>query len=110
MASGTPKNADEAQSNQETTVFTGLRYVWLFQCSTRTALHAATLDRTAGDLPTAVCRDGKWNLTGQLLIGEDTKSTAGIDIVALKSGIQTDGFYLWNADMEPLPDSLRLMR
>jgi hypothetical protein len=34
----------------------------------------------------------------------------GIDMVSLKAGIQKDGFYLWNAEMEPLPDTLRLMR
>jgi hypothetical protein len=34
----------------------------------------------------------------------------GIDIDALKAGIEKDGFYLWNADMEALPDTLGLMR
>ena len=85
-------------------------YVWLFQCSNRIFLHAATLDRTAKNLPMDVCREGKWNLIGQLVVGTDTQSSAGIDIITLKAGIQKDGFYLWNADMEPLPDSLRPMR
>jgi hypothetical protein len=83
------------------------RYVWLFLCSNRIALHTATIDRTAKNLPTEACRDGKWIVSGQLVVGP---GSAGIDIEALKVGIQADGFYLWNADAEPLSDMLRLMR
>jgi hypothetical protein len=32
------------------------------------------------------------------------------DIEALMAGIEKDGFYLWNADVEPPADALRLMR
>jgi hypothetical protein len=53
---------------------------------------------------------GKWTVSGQLVVEPDTMSSTGIDIEALKIGIQTDGFYLWNADGEPLPDGLQLMR
>lgn len=96
--------------DKSTSPFIELRYVWLFQCSNRMALCAATLDRTAKNLPREVCRDGKWSMSGQLVVGPDTTSSTGIDIEALKAGIQTDGFYLWNADAEPLSDTLRLMR
>ena len=110
MTIRTSKNSNKVQSDHGTTVFTEPRYVWLFQCSNRIVVHVATLDRTASNLPSAVCRDGKWDLIGQLVIGPETKSSAGIDIVALKSGVQADGFYLWNADIEPPTDDLRLMR
>jgi hypothetical protein len=93
-----------------TSPFSEPRYVWLFQCSNRIALHAATLDRSAGNLPKDVCRGGKWTLSGQLVVRPETKSDTGIDIEALKAGILAGGFYLWNADSEPPPDTLRLMR
>jgi hypothetical protein len=35
---------------------------------------------------------------------------AGIDVEALIAGIEKDGYYLWNADTEPPPDTLWLMR
>jgi hypothetical protein len=91
-------------------VFSELRYVWLFQCSCRTALHAATFDRTAGNLPSDVCRDGKWTMNGQLVVGPHTTSSIGIDLASLKAGIEKDGFYLWSADWEPQPDTLRSIR
>jgi hypothetical protein len=91
-------------------VFSAPRYVWLFQCSNRIALHAATLDRSARNLPKDVCRDGKWTMSGQLVVGPDTTSSTGIDTLSLKAGIQKDGYYLWNADAGPLPDTLQLMR
>jgi hypothetical protein len=47
--------------------------------------------------------------SGQLFWGSDNLKSVGIDIDALKVGIANDGFYLWNADLEPLPN-LRLMR
>lgn len=99
-----------ADKSSGTSLFTEPRYVWLFQCSNRMALHAATLDRTAKSLPANICRDGKWTMSGQLVVGPDTASSTGIGIEALKAGIQADGFYMWNADSEPLPDTLRLMR
>ena len=106
--------ADTMTGNSEraasTDVFTEPRYVWLFQCSNRTALHAATLDAKAGNLPKDVCRDGKWMMNGQLVVGPHTTRGTGIDIVALRTGIGNDGYYLWDADAEPLPDTLRLMR
>jgi hypothetical protein len=91
-------------------VFSELRYVWLFQCSNRTALHAATLNRKAGNLPKDVCRDGKWTLSGQLIVGPKTEDSAGINVDALKAAVQNDGYYLWSAESEPLPTTLRLMR
>lgn len=90
--------------------FTEPRYVWVFQCSTQAVLHAATLDRTARNLPKKACRVGEWTLNGQLVVGPQNAPMAGIDIDALKAGIENDGFYLWNAAMEPSPDTLRLMR
>ena len=71
----------------DTTVFAAPKYVWLFRCSSRIAVHAATLDRSAGNLPSNVCRDGKWDSVGQLVIGPDTKNSYGIDLEALKIGI-----------------------
>ena len=71
-------------------------------------MHAATLDQTASNLPTTVCQDGKWNVIGQLGVGPNTGSSPGIDLEALGTGIQAEGYYLWNADMEPLPNSLHL--
>ena len=91
-------------------VFAESRYVWVFQCSERLALHAATLDRSGPNLPNDPCGGGAWTLTGQLIVGPENRPSVGIDIGALKAGITKNGFYLWNADMEPLPDTLRLMR
>ena len=91
-------------------VFAEFRYVWVFQCSDRLALHAATLDRSGPNLPKDPCGGGAWTLTGQLIVGPENRPSVGIDIGALKAGIAKDGFYLWNANMEPLPDTLRLMR
>ena len=110
MTRRSSKMGREGPPTGEPNTFTEPRYVWLFQCSNRIALHAATLDQTAWNLPKKVCRDDKWTLIGQLVVGPDTKTSAGIDIEAVKAGIESDGFYLWNADMEPLPDTLRLMR
>jgi hypothetical protein len=93
-----------------TNVFVEPHYVWLFQCSSRTRLHVATLDRTAKNLPEKVCRDGEWTLSGQLIVGPATGNSAGIDLHALMAGIRKDGYYLWNADEEELPDGLRLTR
>ena len=70
----------------DTNVFAEPRYVWLFRCSNRIALHAATLDRKAGNLPEDVCRNFKWTISGQLVVGPDTTSSIGVDIDALKAG------------------------
>jgi hypothetical protein len=91
-------------------VFVEPRYVWVFQCSNQLALHAATIDRRGPKLPKDLCRGGAWTLTGQLIVGPENQPSVGIDMDALKAGIGKDGFYLWNADMEPLPDTLRPMR
>jgi hypothetical protein len=91
-------------------VFAEPRYVWVFQCSNRLAIHVATLDRSGPNLSKDLCRDGVWTLTGQLVVGPKNHPSVGIDIDAVKAGIEQDGFYLWNADVEPLPDTLRLMR
>jgi hypothetical protein len=82
----------------------------MFQCSTRLALHATTLDHRARNLPKNVCHGGEWTLTGQLIVGPQNAPMIGIDVQALIAGIEKDGHYLWNADMEPLRDKLRLMR
>lgn len=91
-------------------VFAEPRYVWVFQCSTRLALHAATLDRRTRNLPKTICQSGEWTLSGQLIVGPQNAPMAGIDVEALIAGIEKDGYYLWNADTEPPPDTLWLMR
>jgi len=91
-------------------VFATPRYVWVFQCSTQLALHAATLDRRARNVPKKVCQSGEWVMKGQLIVGPKNTPMVGIDVEALVVGIEADGYYLWNADAEPLPDDLRLMR
>jgi hypothetical protein len=93
-----------------TDVFTELRYVWLFHCSNRPGLHAATLDRRGQNVPKCICQSGTWKASGQLIVGPDSGSRAATNIEALKAGIIKDGFYLWTVDAEPLPDTLRLMR
>jgi hypothetical protein len=45
-----------------------------------------------------------------LTVGSDQSSRPGIDITALKIGIEQDGFYLWSTEMEPPPEPLRPMR
>jgi hypothetical protein len=91
-------------------VFAEPCYVWLFQCLSKPALHAASLSRGGEGIPRDVCRGGKWVTAGQLIVGPDANHSVGIDIQALKAGIKQDGFYLWTADAEPWPDNLILMR
>jgi uncharacterized protein YcgL (UPF0745 family) len=92
-------------------VFSTPRYVWLFQCSSRLALHAATLDRRGGNLPVNLCAGGgAWKVCGQMVVGPDARSSPVVDVQALKVAIEKDGYYLWNADAEPPGDGLRLMR
>ena len=86
------------------------QYVWILHCSKHPSLHAATLDRRARNLPETVCLDGKWIISGQLIVGPTNHPVPGMDVVALKAAIEQDGYYLWNADFEPLPDDLLLMR
>jgi hypothetical protein len=91
-------------------VFVESRYVWVFQCSTRLALHAATLDRNARNVPQSICHEGEWVLNGQLIVGPQNAPMAGIDIEALKVGIEEDGYYVWSADTESPLGLLQLMR
>jgi hypothetical protein len=100
---------DKVKSDDEDG-FTEPHYVWLFQCSNQTALHATTRDPKAGNRPKDACRDGRWTIGSQLVVGPDTMSNTGINIEALKAGIQREGFYLWNVAIEALSDTLRLMR
>jgi hypothetical protein len=93
-----------------TDVFAEPRYVWVFLCSHRITLHAATLDRNGRNLPKDLCPGGAWTLSGQLVVGPNQSSRPGIDIVALKIGIEQNGWYLWSTEIEPPPDTLRLMR
>jgi hypothetical protein len=93
-----------------TSAFAELRYVWIFRCPGRPALHVATLDRRAERLPARVCKDENWVLSGQLIIGPLSDDSVGVDITALKAGIEQDGFYMWSADAAPLSTTLRLMR
>lgn len=110
MMNQTPNIDNKISPIRATNVFDTHRYVWLFQCSRQTAIHAAALNQTTRNLPRTVCQDGRWVLNGQLVIGPDTGEIIGIDITALKAGIEKDGFYMWNADFEPLPNTLKLMR
>ena len=108
MAKRTSKIGPEPLSGPG--VFAQPRYVWVFQCSARLALHAATLDRTARTLPKNVCQRAEWIMNGQLVVGPRNAPMAGIDVDALIAGFEKDGYYLWNAEAEPLPDDLCLMR
>jgi hypothetical protein len=90
--------------------FTRPRYVWLFQCSRRLALHAASLDAKGRSLPKCLCAGGRWNRIGQLVLGPEPDRHVAVDVTALKAGIEQYGYYLWSADAEVLPSSLRLMR
>lgn len=74
-------------------VLADLRYVWVFQCSTRLALHATTIDRRARNLPKNVCHGGEWTLTGQPVVGLKNAPMAGIDVEAHIAGIKKDGYY-----------------
>jgi hypothetical protein len=100
---------DSEASNSAEGIFADRRLVWVFQCSKHLALHCATLDAKGTNLPAKVCAGGLWMRSGQLFVGPDNLKSVGVDINALKVGIADDGFYLWNADLEPLPD-LCLMR
>lgn len=91
-------------------VFAQLRYVWLFQCSHRTALHAATLDKLGRNLPEHACTGGTWNCVGQLIVGPKRHRHIGVNTAALKAGIEQEGFFLWIAEIETPPGSLTLMR
>jgi len=51
-----------------------------------------------------------WTVSGRLIVGPGRWSSVAVDIEALKSGIEKDGFYLWSADAEPPSDTLRLIR
>ncbi len=62
------------------------------------------------NLPTHLCVNGIWTLNGQLIVGPKKRDSLGIDIELLKAGIVQNGFYLWNANVAPLLDKLRLMR
>lgn len=104
----TGKKSGPWESNTE--MFTSPRNVWVFQCEKRLALHAASLDQTGESVPSTACRDGRWILIGQMTVGPDDGPRIGVDVVALKTGIQNDGFYLWNADEEPWPPNVRLIR
>jgi hypothetical protein len=86
------------------------KYVWVFQCSSKLALHAATLDPRARNLPKTVCQGAEWTRNGLLVMGPHNAPMAGIDVIALIVGIEKDGYYIWNADMEPPLDTTRLMR
>ena len=83
------------------------RYVWLFQCSNRLALHAATLDPRGRNLPKSICQGGTWSVSGQLIVGARSKGSLAVDIEALRSGIEMDGFFLWNAEPMSQRDTLR---
>src|SRR4051794_35392861 len=92
-------------------VFAEPRFVWVFQCSSRPALHAATLDRTGRTLPSALCAGGgAWNPSGgQMVVGPTDRSSLAVDVQALKTGIAKNGYYLWNVDAERLSERLRLI-
>jgi hypothetical protein len=102
--------ATELKPLIESGVFAELRYVWLFQCSLRTALHAATLDKLGSNLPRHACTGGIWSCVGQLIVGPKHDRCIAVDIAALKAGIEQDGFYLWSAETEAPAVSLTLMR
>jgi hypothetical protein len=74
------------------------RYVWLFQCSTRPALRAATLDPRGRNLPKRMCQGGTWTVSGQFIVEACKMSSVTVDIEALTAGIEKDGFFLWNSD------------
>jgi hypothetical protein len=84
--------------------------VSLFRCANRPALHADTLDSSGGKLPTRPDQDGPWTEIGQLTVGPDDTARTGIDITAIKTGIEADGIYLWNSDPDNPQSPLRLMR
>jgi hypothetical protein len=110
MSGRTSTPGEKGQPRGATGVFAEPRYVWIFQCSRRATLRAATLDRRGRNLPTNLCQGGTWTVSGQLTVGSDQSSRPGIDITALKIGIEQDGFYLWSTEMEPPPEPLRPMR
>lgn len=106
-----PKVGDLGRSSHSAhNLFADHQMAWIFQCSMRPALHSATLDAEGTNLPADVCAGGLWERSGQLFLGPDNLKSVGIDMVALKLAIAKEGFFLWNADIEPLPKHLRLMR
>jgi hypothetical protein len=110
MRTRKPTPGEKGQSLGTIGVSTEARYVWLFQCSRRMTLHAATLDRKGRNLPKNLCQGGTWTLSGQLVTGMDQRSRPDIDIMAIELGLEQNGFYLWNTEAEPPPEPLRLMR
>ena len=83
------------------------RYVWLFHCSNRLTLHAATLDPRGRNLPKSICQGGTWSVNGQLIVGACSRGSLAVDIEALRSAIELDGFFLWNAEAMPQRDTVR---
>ena len=110
MSNRTPTPGEKSQTSGAAGLFAEPRHVWIFQCLRRMTLHAATLDRKGRNIPTNLCQGGAWTITGQLVVGSEQSSRPDIDIAALKLGIEQNGFYLWNTDMGPPPEPLRLMR
>jgi hypothetical protein len=110
MSSRTSTPGEKDQASGTKSVFAESRYVSVFQCSHRMTLHAATLDGEGRNLPTNPSQGGKWTMSRQIVVGPDQANRPGIDMVALKAGIEQNGFYLWNTEMEPAPEPLRLMR
>jgi hypothetical protein len=110
MTSRMPKTARHQSLTNAKDTFARARHVWLFRCANRPALHAATLDSHGRNLPARVDQDGPWMLIGQLVVGPENTAHAGLDITAIKAGIEVDGVYLWNADLEIPQAQLRLMR
>jgi hypothetical protein len=66
--------------------------VWLFRCANRPTLHGDTLDSSGGKLPTRPDQDGPWTQIGQLTVGPDDTARTGIDITAIKTGIEADAY------------------
>jgi hypothetical protein len=110
MAERKPKPMEKERTNRPTDVFAEPRYVWVFRSSRQITLHAATLDQKGRNLPKDLCSGSAWALIGQLVVGPDKNSRLGVDIEALKIGIEQNSFYLWSTATEPPPDTLRLMR
>jgi hypothetical protein len=110
MTDRKPKPHEEERANGNSDVFAEPRYVWVFHCSHRNTLYAATLDRKGLNLPKDLCPGGTWTLSGQVVVGPDQNTHPQFDIRALKIGIEQNDFYLWSTEVGPRPETLRLMR
>ena len=73
--------------------------IYVFQCTNNPKRYGATADKGGSNLPPQGCQGGTWKSHSQIVLGPTPHPRVAINESELRSGLQSNGFYLWDVNI-----------